>query len=523
MTGRGCVYLIGAGPGDSGLVTARGVALIAAADVIVYDKAVTAALRWARPDAERIAAGAPAEERTAQDAISMLLAEKARDGHTVARLKWGDPYVFDSGGKEALFLHEQGIQFEVVPGVSPGLGIPGYAGVPVTYPGGGDVVILLRGHESGVDRLPDVDWPALARMQGTVVCYASPQLAGTILRALIDHGMPPDRTAALISRGSLPSQQTVAAPLRELADAAAAAERTEPALLVVGEVVRLRNHLRWFDERPLFGRRIIVTRSPDQARELVDALVGLGADAIEAPTFKLAPPDDPEAIERAAASIDTYQWIVFESATAVSQFLATLARGPRDLRAFGPVSICAGGPSTADRLVASGIKPDVVMPEVRAESVGDAIEAHGPIDGRRVLVVRPDHVYDAVPLDLARRGAAVTDLIAYRTTAESSDAPVVQEIYRQLLNGRVDAVTFTSPTAARRFASLVGEEQAGDLLRQTTVAAIGPVTAAAAAELGMPADVVAHTYTVQGLVEALVEHFKASPAGLQNAPATEGR
>ncbi|HEX5215338.1 MAG TPA: uroporphyrinogen-III C-methyltransferase [Vicinamibacterales bacterium] len=504
----GRVFIIGAGPGDPGLITARGVKLLSEADVIVYDRAVEAALRWARPEAERIAAGAPAEKETAQDAISMLIAEKARDGHTVARLKWGDPFVFDSGAKEALFLHEQGVQFEVVPGVPAAIGASAYAGIPLTYPGAGDALVLLRGHEDEAGRVPDIDWEALARVDGTIACYAGGRLIPTLLQKLLDHGVAPDAAAALIVGGTLPSQRTLAATVSELLERTSSETPSETALLIVGEVSSLREHLRWFDERPLFGRKIVVTRSQEQARELVDALENLGAEAIEAPTFRLAPPEDPEAVDRAAASVDEYSWVVFESANAVARFLSALSRGPRDLRALGRVRICAIGPSTSDRLASHGIKADVHVPELGAESIGDAIESRGSIAAQRVLVVRPDHLRGVVGEDLERRGAAVTDLVAYRTAAASQDSPAAQSIYRMLLDGQIDAVTFTSPTAVTRFAQLIGEEQAADLLNTTVVAPIGPVTAAAATELGITSTVMPETFTVEGLVKALVARFR---------------
>jgi uroporphyrinogen III methyltransferase/synthase len=504
------VFIIGAGPGDPGLLTVRGVRLLAMADVVVYDRAVEAALRWARPDAERIGAGAPAERETAQDAISMLLAEKARDGHTVARLKWGDPFVFDSGGKEALFLYEQGVPFEIVPGVPVAVGATAYAGVPITYPGAGDAVVLLRGHEGEIDSTPDVDWSALARIEGTIVCYVGERLAPRVLESLLAAGLDSDQPAALIYQGTLPGQRTITGTALELlerlsgADAAAAGT----ALLVVGEVAALRDHLRWFDDRPLFGKRIVVTRSPEQAGALVDELENLGAEAIVAPTFRIGPADDPEAVERAAARLDKYRWVVFESATAVTRLLSALTRGPRDLRAFGGVSVCAIGPSTAERLRASGIKPDVIVPEVRVENIGEAISAAGPIKGQPVLVVRPDHLRETLAADLAARGAEVTDLVAYRTAPESPDSPAVQDLYRMLLEGQIHAVTFTSPTAVRRFCTLFGKEQAADLLGTTVVAAIGPVTAAAAKELGIRATVVPDTYTIDALVAALVARLR---------------
>lgn len=509
MTGHpGRVFIIGAGPGDPGLVSVRAVRLLAEADVVVYDRAAAGALRWVRPDAERIEAGAPAEQDTAQDALSMLVAEKARDGEVVARLKWGDAFVFDSGAKEALFLHEQGVPFEVVPGIPSAVGATAYAGIPVTYPGSGDALVLLRGDEGGADAVPEVDWNALGRLDGTFICHAGGRVVPTVLDALLAHGVPASETAALIYRGTLPSQQTVTGTLQEVLAAIAAAPDPEPALVVVGEVASLRNHLRWFDERPLFGRRIVVTRSHEQAQELVELFENLGAQAIEAPTFRLAPPDDPEAVDRAAASVDGYAWVVFESANAVGRFLSALTRGPRDLRALGPVWVCAIGPSTADRLTASGIKPDVIVPEFRVESVAEAIAAKSPLTDQRVLLVRPDHLRDVLAENLARHGATVTDLVAYRTTTESPDAPAVQDVYRMLLDGKIDAVTFASPTAVRQFANILGEEQAADLLRTTVVASMGPVTAAAAAELGIHTTVMPEAFTVEGLVAAVVKHFE---------------
>jgi len=511
MRPAGRVYLIGAGPGDPGLISVRGLRLLSEADVVVYDRAVGGVLRWARHDAERLEVGAPAERETAQDAISMLLAEKARDGLIVARLKWGDAFVFDSGAKEALFLHEQGVPFEVIPGVPAAFGATSYAGIPVTYPGGGDTLVLIRGHEGRQDgAVPDVDWSALAALDGTLVCYADGRLAAGVLQRLLDHGAESDQPAALIFDGTTPSQRTISGTIETLLDQVTASPSSDGAILVVGGVASLREHLRWFDERPLFGRRIVVTRSHEQSHDLVDRLQDLGAQAIEAPTFRVTAAEDPEAIERAAATVDSYAWIVFESANSAARFLAALARSGRDLRALGGVSICAIGPSTAERLLAHGLKADVVLPEFRADAIGDALEAKQPIDGKRVLIIRPDHLREVVADDLAHRGATVTDLVAYQTTAAPPDSPAAQNLYRLLLDGRIDAVTFAAPTAVRRFATLIGEEQAADLLNTTVVAAIGPVTAAAAAELGITSTIVPDTYTVDGLVDALVRHFRTS-------------
>jgi uroporphyrinogen III methyltransferase/synthase len=510
MNTAGRVFIIGAGPGNPGLITARGARLLAEADVVVYDRDTEPVLRWARPDAERIAAGAPAETDTAQDAISMLLAEKARDGHVVARLKWGDAFVFDSGGKEALFLHEQGVLFDVVPGVPLAIGATAYAGVPLSYPGAGDAIVLIRGYEEASETLPDIDWAAVARLDATLVCYAGARQAPRILRQLIEHGASPDAPAAVIYHGTQPRQRTLTGSLQELAENTEAATDNPPAILVAGKVTRLREHLRWFDERPLFGRRIVVTRSKEQAGSLIDALEALGAETIEAPTFRLSPPEDPEAVERAAASVDQYRWVVFESANCVSRFLAAQRRGPRDLRAFGAVSLCAMGPSTADELLQHGLKADVVLAEKGPEQVSEKLAASGSLDGARVLIVRPDHQRDAMAQELRRLGATVTDLVAYRTSSSTPDSPEVQRLYGMILDGAVDAVTFTSPTAVRRLTDLLGAEQAADLLNTTVVAAIGPVTAATAREVGIRTAIVADTFTVDGLVEALVKHFRGS-------------
>ena len=260
------VYLIGAGPGDPGLITVRGLQYLAAADVVLYDHIVPARLlRHARPDAEKIDVGVAAPQPLEQEAICYLLAEKAREGKTVARLKWGDPFVFDRGGPEALFLHEQGVRFEVVPGIPAGVAVPSYAGIPITYPGGGDTLTFVRGHEDDGKAPASIDWASLAHLDGTIVCYAGPQQLPQMLAALISHGRPPDDAAAIVYDGTLPTQETIVGTIEELVAAVKQSTDRRPAILVVGRVAALREHLRWFDSRPLFGKRILVTRPREQA------------------------------------------------------------------------------------------------------------------------------------------------------------------------------------------------------------------------------------------------------------------
>jgi uroporphyrinogen III methyltransferase/synthase len=501
-----CVFIVGAGPGDPGLITVRGLRRLEAADVVVYDHRVDARLlRSARADAEKIDVGPAAPRPLDQEAISLLLVEKAREGKSVVRLKCGDPFVFDSGGREALFLHEQQIPFEVIPGVPATIGVPTYAGIPVTYPGAGDVVTLVRGHEAETNDAPQVDWSRLAGVDGTIVCHAGAQQVAAIAGALLANGRPGEESAALIYEGTLSGQTTIVAPLGAIA---AAARAGEPAMLVVGRVAGLREHLRWFDDRPLFGRRIVVTRSREQAGELVDMLEERGAEAIQTPTIRIAPPEDGETLERAAADAGRYDWIVFTSANAVDALLGRLLQHG-DIRELKGVRLCAIGPSTAQRVARYGLRADVVPDEARAEGVFEALQAAAPLAGTRVLLPRADIAREVLPDQLRDAGADVDEVIAYRTLLGGGEREADQDIYRMLLERQIDAVTFTSASTVAR---LLGEEQAADLLNTTVVAAIGPVTAEAAQQLGIHATVVPKKYTIPDLVDALVEHFSLQPA-----------
>jgi len=504
-----CVFIVGAGPGDPGLITVRGLRRLETADVVVYDHRVDGRLlRSARADAEKIDVGPAAPRPLEQDAISLLLVEKAREGKTVVRLKLGDPFVFDSGGKEALFLHEQQIPFEVIPGVPATIGVPAYAGIPITYPGAGDVVTLVRGHEAETNEPPRVEWERLAGIDGTLACYAGAQQIGAIAGALLANGRSPEETAALIYDGTTPGQQTVMATLGEIQ---AAARPNEPAMFVVGRVAGLREHLRWFDDRPLFGRRIVVTRSREQAADLVDMLEERGADAIQTPTIRIAPPDDLDGLDRACADAGSFDWIVLTSSNAVDAFFGRLLqRG--DVRDLKGVRLCAIGGGTAQRIGRYGLRADLVPDESRAEGVFDALKAAGPLEGTRFLLPRADIAREVLPEQLRESGADVTEVVAYRTLLAHGDRESDHDVYRMLLDRRIDAVTFTSASTVRSFAQMLGEEQAADLLNTTVVAAIGPVTAEAAQQLGIRTTVMPKKYTVPDLVDALVEHFSAQPA-----------
>ena len=511
------VFLIGAGPGDPGLITVRGLDCLKRADVVLHDHLVNERLlRYARPDAELIDVGTAAPRPMAQEAICYLIVEKAREGKVVARLKWGDPFVFDRGGEEALFLHEQGVAFEVVPGIPAGIGVPAYAGVPVTYPGGGDTLIMVRGYEDESRTMPDVDWASIARLEGTVVCYAGATQLPRILDALLSNGRAPDETGVIVQNGTQTSQTTRAGTLVDLLEELREHPLSRPAILVVGRVVGFRDHLRWFDARPLFGKRVLVTRPREQASELCDALSALGAETIEAPMIRIVPAEDRGPLQEAASRAGDFDWIIFTSGNAVEAFMDALLAGNADVRALKGPRLCTVGPSTAAKLGSYGIKVDLFPAEFRAEGVVEAIMRQGSLDGARVLVPRADIGREVIVEALRAAGAEVTDVTAYRTILDEPQREGTPDVYGMLLERKIDVVTFTSGSAVRNFTKIYGTEPAADLLRNTAVAAIGPLTAQAAEQLGIRISIQPTTYTIPALVEAIVEYYRGQPDNVQN-------
>jgi uroporphyrinogen III methyltransferase / synthase len=508
------VYLIGAGPGDPWLISVRGMRYLSQADVVIYDHLVhQRLLRSARPDAERIDVGPAAPEPLEQEAICYLLAEKAREGKVVARLKWGDPFVFDRGGEEALFLHEHAVQFEVVPGIPAAIGVPAYAGIPITYPGGGDTVTFVRGHEAEHAKKPHVDWASLCKLGGTVVCYSGPKQLPGILDSMRTHGWSDGDAAALVFNGTLPEQETVQSTIGDLATTMARQPRFKgPAILVVGRVAGLRDHLRWFDARPLFGRRIVVTRPREQAADLVEALEQLGATVIEAPTVRIVPPEDFAPLDDACATVGQFDWVVFTSVNGVDYFFQRLHASPLDIRSLAGVKLCAIGPGTAERLARHGLKVDLMPVEYRAEAVVETLRATGDLDGQSFLLPRADIARELLAEELRKSGGLVTEVTAYRSVAVEPDRDNEPDIYRMLLDRKVDAMTFTSASTVRNFVRLYGSEPVADLLQPVAIASIGPVTAEAALQCGIKTTIMPTEYTIPALVKAIVEHFEKGVA-----------
>ncbi len=498
----GTVYLVGAGPGDPGLLTLRAAELLERADVLVYDALVSPAILERASVAERVYVGKRGgEHHRTQDQINGILVELARRHRTVVRLKGGDPFVFGRGGEEALVLAEAGIPFEVVPGVTAGIAAPAYAGIPVTQRGMAASVAFVTGHEDPTKPDTDVDWPHLARGVGTVVFYMGVGKMADNFRRLTEHGRDPDTPAAAIEWGTYPRQRTVTGTLRTLPAIARDAGIGAPSLIVVGEVVALRASLGWWDQRPLSGRRIVVTRARAQASDFASALEALGAEVVQFPTIRIVPPADEAPLMRAAAQAGSYDWIVFTSVNGVERFWYALWQQKCDARALGGVRVCAIGPATAAELERRGIVPDVVPDEFVAEAAVQALDAADDLRGKRILLPRADIARAVLPEQLRARGAEVVDVAAYTTVQDGADA---ERVRRLLARGEVDLVTFTASSTVRNFVDLVGAD-----VGRAAVASIGPITSGTARELGLAVELEAAEYTIPGLVQAIRDFYMA--------------
>lgn len=507
MTAAACVHLIGAGPGDPALITLRGRQRLAAADVVVFGgrRIPDRLLGWARADAERIDVDAGAPGPLDADAVHLLLADRAGKGMTVAHLTPGDPLASGTAAEAARYLHDRGVRVEVVPGLPPHVAAPGLAGVAIAGAGGAEAVVCVRCGPAGRNDAPPVDWSRAAPSAVTLVGEGHGAQLASICEELLRHGWPPEAPATLVLHGTLPAQKTTEGSLREVQAAARRVADTANAVLVAGRNSRRRPSLRWFDERPLFGRRILVTRPLAQAAALVDRLADLGADPIEAPMIRILPLADEAPLEAACAAASTFDWIVFTSANGVEAFMKRLLAGSRDVRTLGPTRLCAVGPATEARLRRYGLAVDLVPEEHRAEAVSAALLRDHDVSGARILLPRADIARATLPNELRRAGAEVVDVAAYRTVPVS-DADGT-DVSRMLRERRIDVVTFTSASTVRGFVARVGAESLAGLLENVSVASIGPVTADAARRLGIDTVIMPSTYTVPALAEAIAAHF----------------
>jgi uroporphyrinogen III methyltransferase/synthase len=499
MSGR--VYLVGAGPGDPGLLTLRGRELLAQADAVVYDYLVSPRLLDHAPDrAERIYVGKRAAAHTlSQEGINQLLIDKARAGKTVVRLKGGDPFIFGRGGEEALALVEAGIEWEVVPGVTSGAAGPAYAGIPVTHRDLASSVGFVTGHEGEHKESSVLDWKALAAWEGTLVFYMGVGNLRHICAALIEAGRAADTPAAVVRWGTLPRQRTVAGALAALPDLVEQAGLRPPALIVIGKVVALREKLAWFERRPLFGRRIVVTRSRAQASELAARLEALGAEVVEVPAFRIEPPEDPAPLHRAASRLKQFDWVIFTSVNAVDALFGALDEAGLDSRALATSKVCAVGPATGERLRAFGIRPDAVPPRFTSATVAETLGSPDELSGAHVLCPRADIATPDMIEALAARGAHVEEVVAYRNVAVPPDAERIAEMFG---DEKVHWLTFTSSSTVRNFLTGLDcriMERAG-----VRIASIGPMTSATVREFGLEPDVEAEAHTIDGLVDSII-------------------
>jgi uroporphyrinogen III methyltransferase / synthase len=481
----GVVYLVGAGPGDPGLMTQRSLELIAAADVILYDRLIpSGALDGARPDADlRYVGKEPGAPAMGQAEINRLLVELGRAGRRVVRLKGGDPFVFGRGGEEAEALAAAGVAFEVVPGVTAGVAAPAYAGIPVTHRDMASAVAFVTGHEDPAKEESGIDWAALARFPGTLVFYMGVRNLPLISERLRAGGRDPREPAAVVAGGTLSGQQTVTAPLDEIAQRAAEAGLRPPAITVVGPVAGLRDTLAWLERRPLHGQVVAVTRARAQASGLAARLRDLGAEVLETPAIRI----EPRSV--LLARPESYDVICFTSPNGVRVYFEALGR---DARALAGVTVAAIGPGTAAELERHGVRPDVVPERFVAEGLLDALPE---VRGKRVLVARAAAARDVLPDGLRERGASVHVLPLYDTVAES-----LTDDQRRALEEKVTYVTFTSSSTVRFFL-----DDGGALPAAVRVVSIGPVTSTTLREHGIEPHVEAAQHDIDGLVRAIVE------------------
>ncbi|HEY7873951.1 MAG TPA: uroporphyrinogen-III C-methyltransferase [Actinomycetota bacterium] len=502
-TRPGKVYLVGAGPGDPGLITARGLQLLRTADVVAYDRLVAPQLLDEAPaTAERIFVGRRAgEAHRDQSAVDAVLVENARAGKVVVRLKGGDPFVFGRGAEEARVLRDASIEYEIVPGVTSAIAVPAYAGIPVTQRGVARSFVVLTGHELGTE-MDSLPWARLAHEADTIVLLMGVQALRWAARRLIEGGRSPDEPAAVIEWGTTPRQRTVVGPLHDIAARAADARIEPPATGVIGRVVATREGIQWFENRPLFGLRVVVTRSASQAPKLSTKLAEVGAEVLHVPTIAILDPATWSELDHSIQLLveGYYKWVIFTSSNTVERFFGRLVATRHDARAFGRTRVAAVGTATADALETRGIRADLVPPKFTGDDLVRAI-GHGT---GGILIPRAANAPNSLVPPLRAVGWTPEEVVAYRNVAPRTPSAGMDAV----TSGDFDVVTFTSASTARNFVKLAGAP--GDLglspkdPPERLVACIGPVTAAEATKRGLRVDVVAEEHTAEGLVGAIV-------------------
>ncbi len=507
---QGKVYLVGAGPGDPGLLTLRGREVLQRAEVVIYDYLANEEfLRYAPPGAEVIYVGKKGGDHTlGQDGINRLLIEKGAD-KVVVRLKGGDPFVFGRGGEEAQELKAAGIAFEVVPGVTAAVAVPAYAGIPLSHRDYTASMAFITGHERDDKTDSKIAWRELATGVGTLVFFMGVKNLPDICDNLVSHGRPAETPVAVIRWGTTADQKTLVGTLGDIAGKVAKAGLKPPAIIVVGGVVDLRDQLNWFENRPLFGRRIVVTRAREQASDFKALLAELGACCIEFPTIEIEPPPSWEPLDDAVARLSSYGWVVFTSVNGVRFFMERLWASGRDVRALHGVRLAAIGPRTAEALESFGLRIDLVPGEYRAEAIMEALLGIGEkLAGMRFLMPRAMVAREVLPESLRAAGAEVDVVPAYRTVIPSERSAQMLERFRK---GEIHCLTFTSSSTVSNFFGLFNRDEIMPCLEGVTIACIGPITAETARRYGLATHVMPSEYTIPALAAAIAEHFARSP------------
>lgn len=502
----GKVYLIGAGPGDPGLITVKGLECVQKADVVIYDYlANERLLEHRRPDSELIYVGKQGSRHTLpQEEINALIVKKAKEGKVVARLKGGDPFIFGRGGEEAEELVENGIPFEVVPGVTAATAVPTYAGIPLTHRDHTASVAFVTGHEDPTKPESKLHWKELATGIGTLVFFMGMKNLHNIVNNLVTHGRSADTPVALIQWGTRTDQRVVTGTLKDIEPKVKEAKLGPPAIIVVGEVVTLRDKLNWFESKPLFGKRIVVTRSRDQASVFAETLIDRGATPIEFPSIDVVPPADWSELDAALKDLNTYQWIIFTSANAIRFFFERLRSRGMDIRSLHANKICVVGPKTAEALEQFSLKADLIPAEFKAEGVLAALGG-GQVKGMKFLIPRAKVARELIPEKLREKGAEVTVATAYENVRPATDVDRVRKLFEEK---KIAAVTFTSSSTVHNFVEMLGQKEYIKLVSGVAVACIGPVTAKTAEEYGMKVDIMPKDYTIPALVDAMVEYYR---------------
>jgi uroporphyrinogen III methyltransferase / synthase len=504
---KGMVYLVGAGPGDPGLLTIKAKECIEKADVLVYDYlANDTFLEYAPPDAEHIYVGKKAGDHTkTQDEINSIICEKALNGKTVVRLKGGDPFIFGRGGEEAQELLKAGVPFEIVPGITSAIAVPAYSGIPLTHRDHTATVAFITGHEDPSKDQSNIAWDKLATGIGTLVFLMGIGNLKNICHTLIENGRAPHTPVAVIYRGTHPEQKTITGTLETIYDISQEANIKPPGIIVVGDVVGLRAELNWYETKPLFGKRIVVTRAREQASSFLAGLKELGASCIEFPTIEIIPPDDWAPIDKAIEQIKKYNWLIFTSVNGVKYFFKRLFENSKDVRALRDIRVCTIGPKTAEAVREFGILPDMVPPEYRAEAVIEEFRRLR-VDNLKILLPRAKEAREILPNELKKMGASIDVVDAYQTVMPENR---IAAISKMLEAGEINMITFTSSSTVTNFMGMFenNADQAKEWLKDVDIASIGPITSETVKKLGLKVTVEPTDYTIEALTDAIVRHY----------------